>query len=218
MTSLFFWIGSWSFGAIRRFLMVVPPLKYTYTQCLLQTFFRFSFSPLYYGATMYGFWLLLMLEFVMFLLSLFWAGFLVLIFIVLRAHAGYLHFVSALYRWSSSCCSSWGFEQTVWTLWCRVPIMLQLLQYGAIFSGFNICHNDIMAITSAIILNRGYNILNGLTSTTTSLGNNSSLGISFAYTISWHKKLPLKLSKNMGSNTKLQDTHLLIHFYVYINC
>ena len=45
--------------------------------------------------------------------SLFWAGFLVLIVILLKAHIGYLHLVSALCRWSSSCCSSWGFEQMV---------------------------------------------------------------------------------------------------------
>ena len=46
MTPLFFWIGSWSFGAILRFLMVVPPLKQTCTPCLLQTFFRLSLSPI----------------------------------------------------------------------------------------------------------------------------------------------------------------------------
>ena len=46
----------------------------------------------------------------------------VLIFILLRANAGYLHFVSALYRCSSSCCNNWGVEQMVWVLWWRVPI------------------------------------------------------------------------------------------------
>ena len=42
------------------------------------------------------------------------------------------------------------------------------IQYVVIVSDFNICHNDIMAITFAIALNRGYKILGGLTSTTTS--------------------------------------------------
>ena len=48
--------------------------------------------------------------------AFFCAGFLDLIFILLRAHARYLHFVSALCRWSSSCFNSWGFEQMVLAL------------------------------------------------------------------------------------------------------
>ena len=41
---------------------------------------------------------MLMPEFVLFLLSLFWVGFVVLVFIPLSAYARYLHFVSALYK------------------------------------------------------------------------------------------------------------------------
>ena len=93
--------------------MVVPPLKYTCAPCVLQTFFVLSLSPLSYGTAVYGFWLLLVPDLVLLFFSLFWAGFLVLIFILLRAHVGYLHFVSALYRWSSSCCSSCQSEQMV---------------------------------------------------------------------------------------------------------
>ena len=56
----------------------------------------------------------------------FWVWLLDLILILLRAHTGYLHLVRALYRWSSSCFNSWGFEQMVFALWCRVPITLYL--------------------------------------------------------------------------------------------
>ena len=42
--------GILSLGAIRRLLMVLPPLKYTSTQCFLHTFFRLSLIPLTYGA------------------------------------------------------------------------------------------------------------------------------------------------------------------------
>ena len=106
--------------------MVVPPLKYTCTPCLLQNFLGSHSALCSMELLCMGFWLLLVLEFVLLLLSLFWPGFLVLIFILLRAHAGYLHFVSALYRLYFSCCSSCGFEQMVWTLWCWVPITLYL--------------------------------------------------------------------------------------------
>ena len=64
---------------------------------------------------------------VLFAVTAFLLGwFLNLIFILLRAHTGYLHFVSAVCRWSSSCFNSWGFEQMVLALWCRVPITLYL--------------------------------------------------------------------------------------------
>ena len=46
MTPLFLRMGSLSFGATRRLLMVMPPLKYTCTSCLLHTFFRLSLSSL----------------------------------------------------------------------------------------------------------------------------------------------------------------------------
>ena len=126
MTPLLFWIGSWSLGAIRRFLMVVPSLKYTCTPWLLHTFLKLLLSPLWYGTTMCGFWMLSVPVFFLLLLLFFWVWLLDLILILLRAHAGYLHFVRALCKWSSSCFNSWGFEQIVFALWCRVPIRLYL--------------------------------------------------------------------------------------------
>ena len=42
---LFFSTGSWALGAIRRFLMVTPPLKNTCTPCLLQVLFTLLLSP-----------------------------------------------------------------------------------------------------------------------------------------------------------------------------
>ena len=46
MTPLYFWIGSLPLGVIRRFLMVVPPLKYTCTPNFLPMFLMLSLSPL----------------------------------------------------------------------------------------------------------------------------------------------------------------------------
>ena len=45
--STFFWIASWSLGAIRRFLIVFPPLKYTCTPYSLHVFFILSLIPWY---------------------------------------------------------------------------------------------------------------------------------------------------------------------------
>ena len=52
---------------------------------------------------MYGFWLIFWLVALLLLLFfwLLWAGVLILIFTLLSAHAGYLHFVNTLNRWSS---------------------------------------------------------------------------------------------------------------------
>ena len=121
---LHFWIGFWSLGATRRFLMVEPPLKYTCTLWVLHTFLKLSLSSLLYGTAMCGFWMLSVPVFFLLLLLFFWVWLLDLILMLLKAHAGYLHFVRALFRWSSSCFNSWGLEQMVFTLWYRVPITL----------------------------------------------------------------------------------------------
>ena len=116
MTPLLFVIGSLSLGAMRRFLMVWPPLKNTWTPNLLHDLLILSLSPWWYGTTMYKFvlffwpvWLVLLV-----LLLEFW----LLILALLIAHVGYLHLVRALKRCSSSC-NSWGVEQTVDALWNR---------------------------------------------------------------------------------------------------
>ena len=51
MTPLLLVKGSLSFGAIRRPLMVWPPLKCTYTPCFLWVFLILSLSPCSYGTT-----------------------------------------------------------------------------------------------------------------------------------------------------------------------
>ena len=54
------------------------------------------------------------------LLLLFWTGAVVLIFILLRAHGGYMHLTRSMCRCSSSSCKTWGLEQMALALWCRV--------------------------------------------------------------------------------------------------
>ena len=92
---------------------------------------------------MCGFWMLLP-EFFWPLLVLF-AVALVLIFILLIAHAGYLHLVSACFKWSSSCCNSSWLEQMVFALWCNEPTtlyfddtvwLLPLWRYRSVCVGF----------------------------------------------------------------------------------
>ena len=126
MTPLLFLIGSWSFGAIRRFFIVVPPLKCTCTPWLLQVHMKLSLSPLWYGTVMCGFWLMSVPGLFCLLLFFLVFGFLILILILLRAHAGYLQVDKALYRWSSSCLNKWGSEQMVLALWSTVPTTLYL--------------------------------------------------------------------------------------------
>ena len=125
MTPLLFVIGSLSLGAMRRFLIVWPPLKNTWTPNLLHDLLILSLSPWWYGTTMYKFvlffwpvWLVLL---VLVLLE-FW----LLILALFMAHVGYLHLVRALKRCSSSSCNSWSVEHTVDALWNRVPATLYL--------------------------------------------------------------------------------------------
>ena len=61
MTALFIRMGSLSFGAMRRFLMVSPPFTYTWAPYLLHFLLKLSLSPWWYGTTIFGFWLLLWL-------------------------------------------------------------------------------------------------------------------------------------------------------------
>ena len=124
MTPLLFFMGSWSLGANRRFLMVVPPLKCTCTPWLLHSFLKLSLSPLWYGTIMWCFWVVSVPGLFWLLLFFFFVGFLDFILILLRAHAGYLHLGTAVCRWSSSSFNSWGLEQMVLALCSRVPITL----------------------------------------------------------------------------------------------
>ena len=52
ITPLFLSMVSLSLGCTRRSLMVLPPLKYTYTPYLLQMFLQVSPKPFIYGTTM----------------------------------------------------------------------------------------------------------------------------------------------------------------------
>ena len=112
MTPLLFKIGSLSLGAMRRLLMVWPPLKNTWTPNLLHDLFILSLSAWWYGTTMYTFvlffwpvWLFLLL-----LLLELW----LLILALLMAHVGYLHLVRALKRCSSSSCNILGGGAHCW--------------------------------------------------------------------------------------------------------
>ena len=51
MTPLLLVMGSFSFGAMRRLLMVCPPLKWTCTPNLLHDFLTLSLRPWWYGTT-----------------------------------------------------------------------------------------------------------------------------------------------------------------------
>ena len=107
MTPLFLRIGSLSLGVIRRFLMVGPHFRCTSMSYFLQVLLELSLSPWWYGTVLCGFWslLLLGLEFLLLLFFFLGAGAWLLIFTLLRAHVGYLHFFKLLYKCSSSFCS-----------------------------------------------------------------------------------------------------------------
>ena len=120
-------IGSLSIGVIRRFLMVGPPFRCISMSYFLQVLLKLSLSPWWYGTVICGFWSLLLwgLEFLVLLFFFLGTGAWLLIFTLLRAHVGYLHFFKLLYKCSSF--YSWvGPEQMVLALWNRIPIMLYL--------------------------------------------------------------------------------------------
>ena len=94
-------------------------------------------------------WLLLFL-FVLFV------GFWLFSFAQLMANVGYLHFLQALYRWSSSFCNSCGLEHTVLALWYRVPATLYLdemvwwlshCKYRSVWVGF--LNTDVLRLPSS---------------------------------------------------------------------
>ena len=58
MMPLFFVMGSLSLAVIRRLLMALPPLQYTFTPCFLHTFFMSSLSSFTYDTTIWGLGLL----------------------------------------------------------------------------------------------------------------------------------------------------------------
>ena len=97
ITPLLLLMGSLSLGAIRRLLMVCPPLKCTCTPYLLHVFLTLSLRPWWYGTTIYKFWLLLFLgPFWLAVLLCFLLGFWLFSFALFMAHVWYLHFSSAL--------------------------------------------------------------------------------------------------------------------------
>ena len=151
-------IGSLSFGAIRRPLMVWPPLKCTCTAYFLQVFLILSLSPCWYGTTMCKFLLLGMFWPVWLLLFLFvyLVGFWLFSLALLMAHVGYLHFLRAWHRWSSSFCNSCGSEHIVLALWYRVPATLYLeemvwwlshCKYRSVWVGF--LNTDVLRLPSS---------------------------------------------------------------------
>ena len=105
MTPLLFVKGSLSLGAMRRFFIVWPPLKNTWTPNLLHDLLILSLSPWWYGTTMYKFLFICWPVCLVLLLLMF--GFWLLILALFMAHVGYLHLVRALKRCSSSSCNSW---------------------------------------------------------------------------------------------------------------
>ena len=115
MTPLLFVIGSLSLGAMRRFLIVWPPLKNTWTPNLLHDLLILSLSPWLYGTTMYKVCLVLLASLIGSSCSD--------VVRVLASHfgpfygpCGYLHLVRALKRYSSSSCNSWVWS-TQWMLY-----------------------------------------------------------------------------------------------------
>ena len=121
-------------GAIRRFLMVTPPLKYTCTSYVASSFNTFTES-LVVGYNHIGLLvtcLVVDVDSVFLLLG----RFLHLHFTLLIAHVGYLHLVRTLERCSSSLFNLSGVEQTVFALWCSVPTTLYFEEMGWWLSHF----------------------------------------------------------------------------------
>ena len=127
MTPLFFQMVSLSFGAMRRFLMVSPPFRCTWTPYFLHVLLKFSLRPWWYGTTMWG-WLILgcsgLVGLVPLLLFLLVSSFVFFIWILFRAQVGYLHFFKAEVRCCSSLFRCCGEEHMVLALCSKVPITL----------------------------------------------------------------------------------------------
>ena len=156
MASLWLTIGSLSLGETRRFLMVLPPLKWVWRPYLPQIFLMLSQNLVYrvWQCDPY-FWLH----------CVSWAPVVppsVTCLVDLlglsppcpKTHLGYLHLVRAFLRWSFSCWSSSGLLDTMEALWERVWIALNLAErwwwlshckYWSVWVGFvhslyTICH------------------------------------------------------------------------------
>ena len=121
MTPLLMVIGSLYLGAMKKSFMVWPPFKCTCIQYFWQVFLNLSLTPCWYCTTVYMF-LLIVLIWPFSLLLLFF----VLIFALLMAYTGYLHFWRAWHRWSSSLFCSCLSEDTILAVWYRVPATLYL--------------------------------------------------------------------------------------------
>ena len=115
--------------------MVQPPLKLVWMPYLPQIFLILSQRPCVWGMTM---WSLLLTSLVAagvllapWLLTPSMAsleGLLSLFSTLSKAQLGYLHLVRAFLRWSFSCLSSSGLLHTVWALWERVLMTLNLAE------------------------------------------------------------------------------------------
>ena len=81
----------------------------------------------------------------LFLVLFFLADILILILTLFSAHVGYLHLVNTLDKCSSSCCSSWGLEQIVLTLWWRVPTHYILMRW---YDGYPIADMNLYRLVS----------------------------------------------------------------------
>ena len=115
-----------SLRCTRRFLIVLPPLKYISTPCFLQIFLQLSPIPCIYGMTIYGLLLLPLLLAVLIVPWLVLSFLFCLMLALVRAHSGYLHHLRVSLRWSSSSFSRCLLEQTVLALCFKVLITLNL--------------------------------------------------------------------------------------------
>ena len=135
MAPLWLTIGSLSLGETRRFLMVLPPLEvildaiptrdlfdtFTKTLCVGMTMWPLLLTSLVAAGVLLAPWLLAP--------SLTWLeGLLNLFYTLSKTHLGYLHLVRAFLRCSFSCLSNSRLLHTVWALWERVLMTLNLAE------------------------------------------------------------------------------------------
>ena len=136
-----FWVmRSLSLGAIRRSLMVLPPLKNTWMPYFLQVFLTLSPRPLMYGTVMYVLllgWLLLPLSPLFLLLDCLCA--MVFFYALFKAHFGYLHTVRACLMWSCSFTRCCLVEQTSFALWNKVLMTLYFADMAWWLSHWRYC-------------------------------------------------------------------------------
>ena len=148
---------SLSLGCLRRSLWYFLLWKTFLHHVFMQMFLQLSLMPCMDGTTIYG---LLLLPVWLVFLDVPW---LVLIFFFClmlaldRAHSGYLYFLRALLRWSSSSFSRQLLEQTVLVLCFKVLITLNLadrwwwlfqFKYKSVCVGF--LYNDVLGNHQAV--------------------------------------------------------------------